>query len=410
MDISTRFMNYTKINTTTDPVNGAKGVMPSSQGQWDLAKLLERELFSLSVVTSIELRDNGILTAELKSNLSQSVPSIAFFAHLDTSAEHQNDTHATLIDYPGGDITLANGEILAFKDNPELANYVGDRLFVTDGACLLGADDKAAIAAIMDMLQYFSMHPNEPHGTIKVAFLPDEEQGLLGAKAFDTPDFADFGYTLDCCGIGELIYENWNAGNAIVDFIGQSAHPMNSKGNLKNSILAAQKFMALFPSTETPEATEGREGYYWMKKIAGNSAKTTLNIDIRDFTKEGYQARKDFIVHAVKAFQALYGENSIQLVLSDRYQNVANFLEVDDVPFSPVSLALNAYQTNGISPQILPMRGGYDGAVLSEYGIPCPNLFTGAHNFHSIFEYLPLKSLQAASNVIKTIVKSNVQG
>ncbi len=410
MDISTRFMNYTKINTTTDPVNGARGVMPSSQGQWELVKLLERELSSFSVVTSIEVRDNGILTAELKSNLSQPVPTIAFFAHLDTSAEHQNDTHATLIDYLGGDVTLANGEILAFKDNPELANYVGDRLFVTDGACLLGADDKAAIAAIMDMLQYFAMHPNEPHGTIKVAFLPDEEQGLLGAKAFDTPDFADFGYTLDCCGIGELIYENWNAGNAIVDFIGQSAHPMNSKGNLKNSILAAQKFMALFPSTETPEATEGREGYYWMKKITGNSAKTTLNIDIRDFTKEGYQARKDFIVHAVKAFQALYGENSIQLVLSDRYQNVANFLEVEDVPFSPVSLALNAYQTNGISPQILPMRGGYDGAVLSEYGIPCPNLFTGAHNFHSIFEYLPLKSLQAASNVIKTIVKSNVQG
>ncbi|EJG0960655.1 peptidase T [Vibrio parahaemolyticus] len=410
MNISTRFINYTKINTTTNPEKGAQGIMPSSQGQLELAMLLQAELELLSGINNIELRDNGILTAELTSNLDKDVPTIAFFAHLDTSAEHQNDTKATLIDYKGGDITLANGLVLACKDNPELESYVGDQLFVTDGTSLLGADDKAAITAIMDMLYYFSAHPNEPHGTIRVAFLPDEEQGLLGAKAFKTPNFADFGYTLDCCGIGELIYENWNAGNAVVKFIGQSAHPMNSKGNLKNSLLMAQKFMALFPSTETPEATEGREGYYWMKKMSGNSAQTTLNIDIRDFTKTGYLNRKSFIMRAVEAFKGLYGEESIQLSLSDRYQNVANFLSIDDNPSSPINLALRAYQTHGITPKVLPMRGGYDGAVLSESGIPCPNLFTGAHNFHSVFEYLPLKSLKAASEVIKTIVKNNAKG
>ncbi len=410
MKISERFINYTQINTTTNPVNGAQGIMPSSEGQRVLAQLLKAELEALPGMNAIELRDNGILTAELKANITQAVPTIAFFAHLDTSAEHKSDTHANLVDYHGGDITLANGKVLTYQDNPELAGYVGDQIFVTDGNSLLGADDKAAITAIMDMLQYFTSHPEILHGTIKVAFLPDEEQGLLGAKAFNTPDFADFGYTLDCCGIGELIYENWNAGNAVVEFIGQSAHPMNSKGNLKNSILAAQKFMALFPATETPEATEGREGYYWMKKVEGNSAKTTLNIDIRDFTQQGYQARKSFIHNAVAAFKTLYGENSIQLTLSDRYQNVANFLTHDNDPTSPINLAINAYTANNITPKVLPMRGGYDGAVLSEDGIPCPNLFTGAHNFHSVFEYLPLKSLMAASEVIKTIVKNNAKG
>lgn len=409
MNISNRFLRYTKINTTTNPENGSKGIMPSSAGQFELAKLLKSELENMANITNINLRNNGILTAELQGNVTNA-PSIAFFAHLDTSAEHKSDTHATLIDYQGGDITLANGAILSLQDNPELKEYTGDQIFVTDGTSLLGADDKAAITAIMEMLSYFSTHPDEQHGNIKVAFLPDEEQGLLGAKAFQTPDFADFGYTLDCCGIGELVYENWNAGDAVIEFIGQSAHPMNSKGNLKNSILTAQKFMSLFPANEIPEATEGKEGYYWMKKIQGNSAKTILNIDLRDFTYEGYTKRKAFITQAVQSFQALYGEQSITLHLSDRYQNVSNFLSQDSNPHSPINLAINAYKENGVTPKIIPMRGGYDGAVLSESGIPCPNIFTGAHNFHSIFEYLPLKSLIKASDIIKTIVKNNVKG
>ncbi|QFQ77515.1 peptidase T [Vibrio harveyi] len=409
MNISERFINYTKVNTTTNPENGSLGVMPSSDGQWILANMLKDELESLNGVSNIELRENGILTAEIPSNTSKKVPTIAFFAHLDTSSEHTNDTKASLIDYLGGDIQLKNGLSISVLENPELKNYIGDKIFVTDGTSLLGADDKAAIAAIMEMLEYFSKSTEEKHGTIRVAFLPDEEQGLLGAKAFKSPNFADFGYTLDCCGIGEFVCENWNAGNAVVEFVGQSAHPMNSKGNLKNSILIAQKFMQLFPSTETPEVTEGKEGYYWMKKMSGNSAKTLLNIDIRDFSVQGYEKRKQFIRDAVHSFKLLYGKEAIKLSISDRYKNVANFLNESDSSSTPVSLALEAYRENNIKPKLIPMRGGYDGAVLSEFGIPCPNIFTGAHNFHSIYEYLPLKSLILASSVIKSIVKNNAR-
>lgn len=409
MNISERFINYTKINTTTNPEKGSLGIMPSSDGQWVLANKLKDELESLNGVSNIELKENGILTAEIPSNTSKKVPTIAFFAHLDTSSEHTNDTNASLIDYLGGDIQLKNGLSIKVLENPELKNYIGDRIFVTDGTSLLGADDKAAIAAIMEMLEYFSKSTEEKHGTIRVAFLPDEEQGLLGAKAFKSPNFADFGYTLDCCGIGEFVCENWNAGNAVVEFVGQSAHPMNSKGNLKNSILIAQKFMQLFPSTETPEVTEGKEGYYWMKKMSGNSAKTLLNIDIRDFSVQGYEKRKQFIRDAVHSFKLLYGQEAIKLSISDRYKNVANFLNESDGSSTPVSLALEAYRENNIKPKLIPMRGGYDGAVLSEFGIPCPNIFTGAHNFHSIYEYLPLKSLILASSVIKSIVKNNAR-
>ncbi len=409
MNISERFINYTKINTTTNPEKGSLGIMPSSDGQWILANKLKDELESLNGVSNIELKENGILTAEIPSNTSKKVPTIAFFAHLDTSSEHTNDTNASLIDYLGGDIQLKNGLSIKVLENPELKNYIGDRIFVTDGTSLLGADDKAAIAAIMEMLEYFSKSTEEKHGTIRVAFLPDEEQGLLGAKAFKSPNFADFGYTLDCCGIGEFVCENWNAGNAVVEFVGQSAHPMNSKGNLKNSILIAQKFMQLFPSTETPEVTEGKEGYYWMKKMSGNSAKTLLNIDIRDFSVQGYEKRKQFIRDAVHSFKLLYGQEAIKLSISDRYKNVANFLNESDGSSTPVSLALEAYRENNIKPKLIPMRGGYDGAVLSEFGIPCPNIFTGAHNFHSIYEYLPLKSLILASSVIKSIVKNNAR-
>lgn len=409
MNISERFVNYTKINTTTNPEKGSSGIMPSSDGQWILANKLKDELESLNGVSNIELKENGILTAEIPSNTSKKVPTIAFFAHLDTSSEHTNDTNASLIDYLGGDIQLKNGLSIRVLENPELKNYIGDKIFVTDGTSLLGADDKAAIAAIMEMLEYFSKNTEEKHGTIRVAFLPDEEQGLLGAKAFKSPNFADFGYTLDCCGIGEFVCENWNAGNAVVEFVGQSAHPMNSKGNLKNSILIAQKFMQLFPSTETPEVTEGKEGYYWMKKMSGNSAKTLLNIDIRDFSVQGYEKRKQFIRDAVYSFKLLYGQETIKLSISDRYKNVASFLNESDGSSTPVSLALEAYRENNIKPKLIPMRGGYDGAVLSEFGIPCPNIFTGAHNFHSIYEYLPLKSLISASSVIKSIVKNNAR-
>lgn len=405
MDIVDRFLAYTRINTTTDRAKGKAGIMPSSDGQMVLARKLAHELEALGLV-DVVLRDSAILTATLPANVDHAVPVVSFFAHLDTSAEQPADTRAQIIGYQGGDITL-NAErdiVLRAAEFPELDNYIGQEIITTDGTSLLGADDKAAIAAIMDALQYLQENPSIPHGAVKVAFVPDEEQGLRGSKAFDVAAFgADFGYTLDCCGIGEFVCENWNAGDAVLTFHGQSAHPMSAKGKLRNSLLQAHKFISLLPAGEAPEYTEGREGYYWVKQLSGNSAKTVLNLDIRDFTRAGYQQRMDFLRRLATSCESLWGEGTIELELSDRYQNVANSLE-GDARF-PIEIALDAYKRHDIKPNIIPMRGGYDGAVLSQKGLPCPNLFTGAHNFHSIYEYLPVPSLRAASQVVASVIQ-----
>ncbi|UGA57451.1 peptidase T [Vibrio sp. VB16] len=405
-NITDRFLRYTKINTTTNRELGAQGVMPSSPGQFELATLLKAELeaFGLDEVT---LRDTAILTATLRGN-DANVPTVSFFAHLDTSAEQSNDTNAHIVNYQGGDIELSKKVWLKVSEFPELAQYENQDIIVTDGTSLLGADDKAAIAAIMDMLQHFSSLESKgdtalKRGDIKIAFLPDEEQGLRGAKAFDVESFgADFGYTLDCCGIGEFVCENWNAGNAEVRFVGQSAHPMSAKGKLKNSLLMAHKFISMLPAGEAPEYTEGREGYYWVKELSGNSASTLLKLDIRDFSQAGYKKRMAFLEQLGQNCQSLWGEESVELALMDRYENVANRLQ--GTHNYPIAIAKQAYQDNGIDMKTTPMRGGYDGAVLSQKGLPCPNIFTGAHNFHSIYEYLPVPSLQAASKVIQSIV------
>ncbi len=412
MNITDRFLNYTRINTTTNRGKGAAGIMPSSDGQMELAQLLAQELETLGM-QDIVLRETAILTATLPSNIpvellpnDTTIPTVAFFAHLDTSAEQTNDTHAQIVHYHGGDICLNHdlNIILKESEHPELCNYVGGDILVTDGTCLLGADDKAAIAAIMHTLQELKANPDILHGTVKVAFLPDEEQGLRGAKAFDVESFgADFGYTLDCCGIGEFVHENWNAGNAVVTFTGQSAHPMSAKGKLKNSLLMAHQFISMLPAGEAPQYTEGREGYYWVKEMAGNSAKTVLKLDIRDFTQQGYRDRMVFLQNLADSCATLWGESAISIQLDDRYENVANSLE-GEARF-PIDIAKEAYTRNNIEMKAIPMRGGYDGAVLSQKGLPCPNLFTGAHNFHSIYEYLPVKSLQAASSVVTEIIK-----
>ncbi|WYW99822.1 peptidase T [Proteus vulgaris] len=405
MNLVERFISYTKVNTTTNRENGAAGIMPSSEGQRVLALQLVEELKALGV-EDIKIRDTAIVTATLPSNLDYEVPTVAFFGHLDTSAEQTNDTKAQILPYKGGDLCL-NKELdiyLRQSEFPELENYIGDDIIVTDGTSLLGADDKAAIASIMDMLQYFKQHPEVKHGTIKIGFVPDEEQGLRGAKAFDTKEFgADFAYTLDCCGIGELVYENWNAGDVEITFTGASAHPMSAKGKLKNSLLMAHKFVAMLPGGEAPEYTEGREGYYWVKQLAGNSARTVLKMDVRDFTEKGYAHRMAFLKQLSDYCAGLWGEDSVTCKLADRYANVFNSLQGDNR--YPIDIAVAAYEANGITPRPIPMRGGYDGAALSQNGLPCPNIFTGAHNFHSIYEYLPVKSLYAASDVLKSVVK-----
>ncbi|MFL7012689.1 peptidase T [Enterovibrio norvegicus] len=375
MNIVDRFLQYTHINTTTSREKGAAGIMPSSDGQMVLAQLIAKELEALDM-KDIVLRETAILTATLPSNVpasAQIIPTVSFFAHLDTSAEQSNDTKAQVVPYNGGDICLNTEQGITLKEAefPELANYVDDDIIVTDGTSLLGADDKAAIAAIMHALQTLKANPDILHGDVKVAFVPDEEQGLRGAKAFDVESFdADFGYTLDCCGIGEFVHENWNAGDAVITFTGQSAHPMSAKGKLKNSLLMAHQFISMLPAGEAPQYTEGRMAF--LQTMSNNCA-------------------------------GLWGEGSVSIHLADRYENVANSLE-GDASF-PIDIAKEAYARNDIQMNAIPMRGGYDGAVLSQKGLPCPNIFTGAHNFHSIYEYLPVKSLQAASAVVVDVIK-----
>ncbi|QCD44207.1 peptidase T [Campylobacter mucosalis] len=404
MDIVERFLNYTKINTTTSRENGAAGIMPSNPAELELAKLIKSELENMGV-TDISLSEKSILIAKIPANTDKKVPSVAFFAHLDTSAEQKNDTKAKVVKYEGGDICL-NKELeiyLKQSEFSELKNYIGDDIIVTDGTSLLGADDKAAIASIMNAAQYFMQNPQIKHGEIVICFVPDEEQGLRGAKALDVSLLgADFGYCLDCCGIGEFIYENWNAGDAVINFKGQSAHPMNAKGKLVNSLLLAHKFISLLPNGEAPEYTDGKEGYFWVKELSGNSAKTILKLDIREFDEKKYKERMAFLQNLADGLNKIW-DNRIEITLTNRYKNVFNYLK-DGENSLPIIVAKEAFKNLGITPVILPMRGGYDGSIISEKGVACPNLFTGAHNFHSIYEYLPVKSLRASSEVIKQII------
>jgi len=402
MDIVERFINYTKFNTTTNKDNGLKGIMPSNPTEYELAKFLKDELSSLGI-KDIILQDNAILIAKIPANC-ENAPSIAFFAHLDTSSEQKNDTKAKIVKYTGGDICLneEHGIYLKFSDNPELKKYEGDDIVVTDGTSLLGADDKAAIASIVNMASFFMQNPDVKHGKIVICFVPDEEQGLLGAKALDVNLLgADFGYCLDCCEIGELIYENWNAADCTAVFKGVSAHPMNAKGKLVNSLLLAHKFISLLPGGEVPECTEGKEGYFWVKELSGNSAKTTLKIDIREFDEVKFQKRLEFLSEMANSFNKIYADRC-EITLKTRYENVFKFLK--DENSLPIKLAKDAFSELNITPNIKPMRGGYDGAAISAKGVPTLNLFTGGNNFHSIFEYLPVSSLKAASEVIKKIV------
>ena len=402
MDIVERFINYTKFNTTTNKENGLKGIMPSNPTEYELAKFIKDELSSLGI-KDIILQDNAILIAKIPANC-ENAPSIAFFAHLDTSSEQKNDTKAKIVKYTGGDICLNEEQsiYLKFSDNPELKKYEGDDIVVTDGTSLLGADDKAAIASIVNMASFFMQNPDVKHGKIVICFVPDEEQGLLGAKALDVNLLgADFGYCLDCCEIGELIYENWNAADCTMVFKGVSAHPMNAKGKLVNSLLLAHKFISLLPGGEVPECTEGKEGYFWVKELSGNSAKTTLKIDIREFDEVKFQKRLEFLSEMAKSFNKIYADRC-EITLKTRYENVFKFLK--DENSLPIKLAKDAFSELNITPSIKPMRGGYDGAAISAKGVPTLNLFTGGNNFHSIYEYLPVSSLKAASEVIKKIV------
>ncbi|EIZ2110426.1 peptidase T [Salmonella enterica] len=398
--ITETFLGYTLINTTSVP---SSPDLPSCDNQYRLAQLVAGQFSEVSSIRT-DIRENAITTITLPANRS-GCPAIVFFAHLDTAPDHTGDTRAIRIShYDGGDIVLpGSGEILSPDEHQELLAYTGQDIITTDGTSLLGADDKAAIAAGVEALRYMADHPEFKHGDISLVLLPDEETGIRGAKALDVAGLnADYGICLDCCGVGEYVTENWYAGSALLTFTGVTAHPMSAKGKLVNALCIATEAVAALPEKERPEHTEGREGYYWPHRLTGDTGRATLEIAIRDFETEGYQARKRTLLNLTRELKQRWGEDKVDIELTDIYDNVRPELEKNPVILENVQQAM---RNLGIVPKPLVMRGGYDGSVITSRGLPAVNIFTGAHNFHSTREFLPVESLRLAGEMLLEMVE-----
>ncbi|EJB5951685.1 peptidase T [Escherichia coli] len=377
--------------------------LPSCENQYKLAEYVVSQFTDIPGV-STNIKENAITTIHLPAN-NPHAPSIVFFAHLDTAPDHSTDTHAVRVkQYNGGIIPFAGSrETFSPEDNPELLNYIGQDILVTDGTSLLGADDKAAIAAGVEALKYMIKTPTFSHGDIRLVLLPDEETGIRGAKALDVSELnSDFGICLDCCEIGEYVVENWYAGSARITIRGVTAHPMSAKGKLINALYIATEIIAALPDKERPEYTEGREGYYWAHNLRGDTANATLDIAIRDFELTGYKQRKAVLQDIVNRINQRWSNERITLVLTDIYENVKPALDKTPAILDNVKKAMHNLD---IIPKPLIMRGGYDGSVITPKGLPTINIFTGAHNFHSTREFLPVESLRLASEMLLEIVE-----
>jgi len=397
-----RFISYAKIYTESDPTSTTT---PSSERQWDLAHYLVEELKSIGM-SEVSIDEHAYVMATLPSNVEGDIPVIGFIAHLDTSPDFtgKNVNPQIIENYNGRDIVLNKEEniILSPDEFKELANYKGQTLITTDGTTLLGADDKAGIAEIVTAMEYLINHPEIPHGKIRVCFNPDEEIGL-GAHKFDVEKFgAKWAYTLDGSTIGELEYENFNAAGATVRFTGKMVHPGYAKGILFNSMYVAQDFISSLPKLETPEHTEGREGFFHLHQIKGNVEETVLEYIIRDHDKKKFEARKEALIRLTADFNAQYGKEVVSVEIKDQYYNMREKIQP---VMHIIKIAEEAYRKVGVEPIIKPIRGGTDGAQLSFKGLPCPNIFAGGHNFHGRYEYVPVESMQKAAEVVIKIAE-----
>ncbi len=397
-----RFLKYISFETTSNPQSENT---PSTENQMEFARFLTKELEEIGL-KEVSLDENGYIMATLPSNNNSVYPTIGFIAHIDTSPDARGkDISPQIIkNYDGKDITLNAGKniILSPTEFPELNLYIGQDLIVTDGTTLLGADDKAGIAEIVTAMEYLVKHPEIKHGKIRIAFTPDEEIGK-GASLFNVQKFgADYAYTIDGGRIGELEYENFNAAEATVFFYGRNVHPGEAKGKMINSMRLAQEFMNKIPAAETPEQTEGYEGFFHLTHIQGNVEETALHYIIRDHDKEKFELRKNLLQDSVKQIKDQWGEHFVSIDLKDQYYNMRKKIE----PIMHiVQQAEQAMRKVGIEPIIKPIRGGTDGAQLSFKGLPCPNIFTGGHNFHGKYEFIPIQSMQKAVEVIIEISK-----
>lgn len=396
-----RLARYAKIDTQSDASSES---VPSTSKQWDLIRLLEEELKELGM-EEVETDENGYLMATLPAN-AEDAPVIGFLAHVDTATDFTGkNVNPQVIDYDGGEIVLneALGVILTPEQFPELEGYSGHTLMTTDGTTLLGADNKAGIAEIVTAMEYLIDHPEVKHGKIRVAFTPDEEIGR-GPHHFDVERFgANFAYTVDGGPLGELQYESFNAAAAKVTFIGNSVHPGTAKNKMVNAGRMAAEFITRFDAEDTPEHTEGYEGFFHLININGDVEKTEVNFIIRDFDKSAFEDRKDQIIAHADALKAQYGEDRVILEMNDQYYNMRDRIEPH---MEIVEYAKQAMEALDITPVIIPVRGGTDGSQLSYKGLPTPNIFTGGENFHGKFEYISIDNMEKAVQVITEISRN----
>lgn len=407
------FLRYVAISSQSDP---QQNTVPTSLGQRELAELLKEDLSKLGV-TDLEISEYAVLTGKLPVNLrkdiAHNVPAIGFVAHLDTVNVNLSPVVKPQVvrAYNGGDVCLnaEQGIYIRTIEHPELLKYVGQDILFSDGTSVLGADNKAAIANIVVALETLAMDREIQHGDIYFAFVPDEECGLRGAKKLDFSKFpVDFAYTIDCCELGEVVYETFNAGNAVIKIKGVSAHPMSAKGVMVNPILVALDFTNMFDRTQTPECTECKEGYIWFKGIQGNQSEATVNLDIRDHDKTKYEERKQIIKDNVEKIKSLYPKAEIDCVLSDTYGNIGD--AVNEKNRKCIDYIYTAMAELDIEPKTIAMRGGTDGSYISTQGILTPNYFTGGHNFHSNCEFLPLQALEKSCRMTLKLIELAAKG
>ena len=397
MNLIDRFLQYVKFDTQSDELTN---MTPSTPGQMEFAVYLEKELQKLGL-TEISLDENGYLMASLPSNIDdREVPTVGFIAHLDTSPDMSGRHVSPRIvqNYDGKDITLNTDEniVLSPDEFPELLNYIGQDLIVTDGMTLLGADDKAGVAEIITAVDDLTRHPEIKHGKIRIAFNPDEEIGL-GAHKFDVKRFAaDWAYTMDGGEIGELEFENFNAAVAKVTFKGRNVHPGYAKHKMINSMRIANQFVIMLPRWETPEHTEDYEGFYHLVGMEGSVEQTVLTYIIRDHDRDRFERRKKELEHLARKINNEF-PGCCTIEIKDQYYNMREKIEP---VMHIIDIAEEAMREVGVTPKVVPIRGGTDGAQLSFKGLPCPNIFAGGLNFHGRYEFVPIPSMEKATEVI----------
>lgn len=398
--ISDRFLRYVAVDTQSDPESDTQ---PSAAKELDLLKMLNEELLAMGIESTID--EYGYVMASIPSNCDKDIPAVGFIAHADTSPDASGaDIHPQIIpDYNGCDVPLNGvpGLSLKVEEFPELAEYKGQTLITTDGTTLLGADDKAGIAEIMDAVQYMVEHPEFKHGPVKIGFTPDEEIGR-GVVKFDVARFgADYAYTMDGGALGELEYENFNAASAKVHIQGCNIHPGYAKGKMKNAILIGMELNALLPVEQRPEYTCGYEGFFHIYDFKGSVEEAVFTYIIRDHDMALYENKKTVIRKCVDFINEKYGPDTASVEIRHQYYNMRKEVEPH---YHIVEKAVKAMEMASVKPKIQPIRGGTDGANLSFMGLPCPNIFAGGHNFHGKLEFIPVESMEKASQVILNII------